>query len=72
MRLRGFGDILGYKQSGIKEFKLADPVLHEDLFKLAEQDVRNIENDPLIFKKFEPLLKLYDRANVINKIESYD
>ena len=40
--------------------------------KLAEQDVRNIENDPLIFKKFEPLLKLYDRANVINKIESYD
>ena len=72
MRLRGFGDILGYEQSGIKEFKLADPVLHEDLFKLAEQDVRNIENDPLIFKKFEPLLKLYDRANVINKIESYD
>ena len=26
MKIRGFGDILGFKQSGIKNFKLADPV----------------------------------------------
>ena len=37
MKLRGFGDILGYKQSGIKEFKLADPIHHEKLFKMAEK-----------------------------------
>ena len=72
MKLRGFGDILGYKQSGIKEFKIADPIHHEDLFKLAEENVKNIENDPVAFKRFEPLVKLYDRANIINKIESYD
>ena len=31
MKLRGFGDILGFKQSGIKIFKLADPVHNSDL-----------------------------------------
>ena len=31
MKLRGFGDILGFQQSGIKNFKIADPVKHEDL-----------------------------------------
>jgi ATP-dependent DNA helicase RecG len=70
MRLRGFGDILGYKQSGIKEFKLADPVHHEDLFKLVEQNIKQIETDETIISKYEPLLKLYDRANIINEIKS--
>ena len=37
MKLRGFGDILGFKQSGIKNFKLADPVHNHDLFILAEE-----------------------------------
>ena len=32
MKLRGFGDILGFKQSGIKNFKLADPVHNQNLF----------------------------------------
>ena len=32
MKLRGFGDILGYQQSGIKDFKLADPIQHERSF----------------------------------------
>ena len=44
MKLRGFGDILGYKQSGIKEFKLADPIHHENLFKMAEMNIKEIEN----------------------------
>ena len=70
MKLRGFGDILGYKQSGIKEFKLADPIHHEDLFKLVEQDIKQIENDETIIGKYEPLLKLYDRADIINEINS--
>ena len=70
MKLRGFGDILGYKQSGIKEFKLADPVHHEDLFRLAEQNIKQIETDETIISKYEPLLKLYDRADIINEITS--
>jgi len=70
MKLRGFGDILGYKQSGIKEFKLADPVHHEDLFRLVEQNIKQIETDESLISKYEPLLKLYDRADIINEINS--
>ena len=31
MKLRGFGDVLGYQQSGLKDFKIADPIHHEAL-----------------------------------------
>ena len=70
MKLRGFGDILGYKQSGIKEFKLADPIHHEKLFKMAEMNIKEIENKEQNLKKYEPLIKLYDRAEIINQIDS--
>ena len=68
MRLRGFGDILGYQQSGIKDFKLADPIQHEDLFKIAEQNIKDIEHDESNFKKYDFLLKLFDKADIINQI----
>ena len=68
MKLRGFGDILGFKQSGIKNFKLADPIHNNDLFLLAETEIRRIEKNNEDIKKFKPLIKLYDRADVINDI----
>ena len=52
MKLRGFGDILGFKQSGIKNFKLADPVHNGDLFLLAEKEMRRIENSNEDIGKF--------------------
>ena len=68
MKIRGFGDILGFKQSGIKNFKLADPVLNSDLFLLAEKEIKRIEIDNTNISKFKPLIKLYDRAEIINDI----
>ena len=68
MKLRGFGDLLGFKQSGIKSFKLADPVHNEDLFLLAENEIKKIENEDRNLKKYKPLLKLYDQADIINDI----
>ena len=68
MKLRGFGDVLGYQQSGIKDFKLADPVHHEDLFKLAEENIKDIELDESNFKKYNLLLKLFDKVDIINQI----
>ena len=68
MKLRGFGDILGFKQSGIKSFKLADPVHNHDLFILAEKEIKRIENLNEDISKFKPLIKLYDRADIINDI----
>jgi len=68
MKIRGFGDILGFKQSGIKNFKLADPIHNSDLFLLAEKEIRRIEIDNDNISKFKPLIKLYDRADIINDI----
>ena len=64
MKLRGFGDILGFKQSGIKNFKLADPIQNSDLFLLAEKEMRRIEQSNEDISKFKPLIKLYDRKHV--------
>ena len=68
MKLRGYGDLLGFKQSGIKNFRLADPILNEDLFLLAETEVKKLEMKGDNFNKYNKLLKLYDRASIINEI----
>ena len=65
MKLRGFGDVLGFKQSGEKKFYLADPIINEDLFKIAEKEVKRIEIEETNLSKYKPLIKLYDRADVI-------
>ena len=68
MKIRGFGDILGFKQSGIKNFKLADPIHDKDLFILAEKEMKRIEKNNEDISKFKTLIKLYDRADIINDI----
>jgi ATP-dependent DNA helicase RecG len=68
MKLRGFGDLLGFKQSGVKNFRLADPVHNEDLFILGEKEIRRIEKEEINFNKYKPLLKLYDQADIINDL----
>ena len=68
MKIRGFGDILGFKQSGIKNFRLADPIHNRDLFILAEKEINRIEKTGEDISKFKPLMKLYDRADIINDI----
>ena len=63
MKMRGFGDIIGYQQSGEKFFKIADPVNHNDLFIYAETYLKQIENEKL--DKFDFLVKLHDKAEII-------
>ena len=68
LKLRGFGDLTGYQQSGNKTFKFADPLLHKDLFELAERFI--FKNDLNInHNKFAFLLKLFDKAEIINVSE---
>ena len=66
MRLRGYGDIIGFQQSGIKYFRIADPVHHEDLFRIAEKNVKSLENNLINSGKYDLLLKLFDRAEITN------
>ena len=68
LKIRGFGDILGFKQSGIKNFRLADPIHNSDLFLMAEKEIRRIEKSNEDLRKFKSLIKLYDRADIINDI----
>ena len=65
LKLRGYGDLVGYQQSGLKSFRFADPVVHDDLFKLAEKYIYNIRNE-INHKKYSFLLKLFDKAEIIN------
>ncbi len=68
LKLRGYGDLLGFQQSGQKTFRLADPILNEDLFILAEKEINNIEKDNGKLSKYNSLLKLYDRADIVNEL----
>ena len=68
MKLRGYGDLLGFKQSGLKTFRLADPVLNEDLFLLAEKEIKKLELKNQSLSKYTNMLKLYDRADILNDL----
>ena len=68
MKIRGYGDILGFKQSGVKMYKLADPVLNDDLFELAEKEIKFMEKNKMDTTKYKILMKLYDQADILNDI----
>ena len=67
MKLRGYGDIAGFKQSGTKLFKIADPIHHEELFKLAEKNINGLSVDELNNSKYEFLLKLFDKVDLFDE-----
>ena len=67
LKLRGHGDLLGYQQSGVKTFRFADPIHHNDLFILGEDQIKkNISTD---IGKYKNLLKLFDKAEIIKDIK---
>jgi ATP-dependent DNA helicase RecG len=47
LKLRGAGEVLGTRQSGLPTFKLADAAAHDDLFQVARDDARLLlDKDP--------------------------
>ncbi len=75
LELRGSGDILGVKQSGMMEFKLADLALHKELLETARDDARLIiERDPELEsargKCLKVLLYLFERDQAIQYFRS--
>ncbi len=65
LKLRGFGDLTGYQQSGMKNFRFADPIIHKDLFELAEKFILDTQ-EKVNQEKYMFLLKLFDKAEIIN------
>ena len=66
LKLRGHGDLLGYQQSGVKNFRFADPIHHKDLFSIAETEIK--KNETKKRNNFRNLLKLFDKTELINEI----
>ena len=42
LKLRGSGELLGTRQSGLPRFRIADPAVHGDLLDIAQRDARTI------------------------------
>ena len=66
-RLRGGGDVLGTKQSGLPGFRLADPIEHEGLLHMAHRDAALLlQKDPKLESErgraVRVLLRLFERA----------
>ena len=74
-RLRGSGDFLGTKQSGLPGYKLADAEKHEDLLAMARQDaVLLLQRDPKLEsprgQAIRVLLNLFDQREAIQTVRS--
>jgi ATP-dependent DNA helicase RecG len=75
LRLRGAGEVLGTRQSGLPEFKLADLAAHEELVAIARDDARLIlHREPELDGPRGPalriLLYLFERNAAVRYLRS--
>ena len=73
LELRGEGDIIGLRQSGLQKFRIADPFENQNLLELAKKEaVKYIEVDPYLEtekgKRVLDLLKLLGSTDLSKKI----
>jgi ATP-dependent DNA helicase RecG len=75
LKLRGAGELLGTRQSGMPEFRLADLAVHGDLLATARDDARLIlDRDPELAgargKALRVLLYLFERDAAVKYLRS--
>ena len=75
LRLRGAGEILGVRQSGLPQFRLADLADHDDLLPMARDDARLVlQTDPRLKsprgQALRTLLYLFERDAAVGLIRS--
>jgi ATP-dependent DNA helicase RecG len=75
LRLRGAGELLGTRQSGVPEFKVADLAHHEDLLQTARKDaVLVLTRDPKLESErgqaLRVLLYLFERDAAVRYLQS--
>ena len=74
-RIRGGGDMLGKRQSGLPGYKLADPELHGRLVEVAARDAalllhREPKLDGPRAAAMEPLMRLFGRGEAVRTLEA--
>jgi ATP-dependent DNA helicase RecG len=75
LRLRGAGELLGTRQSGMPDFRLADLEVHAELLRFAREDATAILRDDLELKSergkaLRVLLYLFERDAAIRYLTS--
>jgi ATP-dependent DNA helicase RecG len=75
LRLRGEGEVLGTKQSGLPGFRLADLSVHGQLLALAREEARRIVNDnPRLEgergEALRLLLNIFERGEAIRLLQA--
>jgi ATP-dependent DNA helicase RecG len=75
LRLRGAGEVLGKKQSGLPDFKMADLSVHGGLLEIARQDARLfLHQDPRLQSTrgdaIRHLLYIFERDAVVATLQS--
>ena len=75
LRLRGAGEVLGTRQSGDAEMRLADPTAHADLLSIAHDDARLVlARDPELLSRrgeaLRTLLYLFQRDAAVRYVRS--
>ncbi len=75
LRLRGSGEVLGTRQSGLQEFKLADLAVHGDLLAAARDDAKLIiARDPELETErgqaLRTLLYLFEQDEAVRTLRS--
>ncbi|MCW5674826.1 MAG: ATP-dependent DNA helicase RecG [Xanthobacteraceae bacterium] len=75
LALRGEGEILGTRQSGLPGFKLADASVHRDLLEVARKDAALIvANDPQLKgargEALRVLLHLFEREDAVRLLDA--
>lgn len=75
LRLRGAGELLGERQSGLPGFKLADLNMHADLLSVASDDAKLIvARDPMLTsprgETLKVLLYLFEQDDAVKTIRS--
>ena len=72
LKIRGSGELLGTKQSGFPEFRIANLMLDSDLLKIANKQARLIFNgDPKLKNPiYQKLLHLFGYENCLKIVEA--
>ena len=75
LKLRGGGEMLGTRQSGLPEFRIADLAIHGELLAAARDDARQIlDSDPELHaargQALRTLLYLFERDAVVKTLRS--
>jgi ATP-dependent DNA helicase RecG len=75
LRLRGAGELLGVRQSGMPEFHFADIAVHGELLATARDDARLIlQKDPQLSsargEALRVLLYLFERDEAVRYLRS--